>query len=106
MPKIIYRSASGTEDYVDTTAGTTVMQAAVSAGIDGIIAECGGNAMCATCHVFVDPERIEEFAAMAADEDEMLDCAVTDRRDNSRLSCQLVVSDDHDGLVVELPEEQ
>ncbi|UEA58020.1 2Fe-2S iron-sulfur cluster-binding protein [Gordonia otitidis] len=106
MPKIIYRSSDGTENYVDASVGSSVMQAAISAGIDGIVAECGGNAMCATCHVFVDAESPADFPEMAADEDEMLDCAVTEREPNSRLSCQLFVTADHDGLVVDLPAAQ
>ncbi|MFC9837869.1 2Fe-2S iron-sulfur cluster-binding protein [Rhodococcus sp. NPDC127530] len=106
MPKIIYRSADGAENYVDALDGTSVMQAAVSAGIDGIVAECGGNGMCATCHIYLDPERLHEFPAIEAAEDEMLDCAVSPRREGSRLSCQLPINDAHDGIVVELPEAQ
>ena len=106
MPKIVYRAPDGTERGVDAAAGSSVMQAALAAGIDGIVAECGGNAMCATCHVFVDPDRAGELPPMSPEEDEMLDCAMTDRRDTSRLSCQLPVTTELDGLVVELPEAQ
>ena len=106
MPKIVYRTLDGTERAVDATDGRSVMQTALDAGIDGIVAECGGNAMCATCHVYADPERLDDLPAPSPDEDEMLDCAMSDRLPTSRLSCQLPVSAGIDGLVVTIPERQ
>jgi 2Fe-2S ferredoxin len=106
MPKIVYRAPDGTEHPVDAASGSSVMQAALSAGIRGIVAECGGNAMCATCHVYVDPEWLDELAAMSPEEDEMLDCVMSDRLPTSRLSCQIRTSSEIDGLVVTLPERQ
>ncbi len=75
VPKIRF-SCSGSEWAVDAEVGTTVMLAAVSeGGVDGITAECGGNAMCATCHVYVDPETATSLPSMTQEEDDMLDCA-------------------------------
>jgi ferredoxin, 2Fe-2S len=104
MPKIVFVGADGTRDNVDAAVGSTVMRAAVGAGIDGIVAECGGNAMCATCHVYVtDQDGLPELSTA---EDELLEATADPRRGSSRLSCQLPVTEDMDGLVVELPENQ
>ncbi|MCD2131401.1 MULTISPECIES: 2Fe-2S iron-sulfur cluster-binding protein [Rhodococcus] len=101
MPKIRF-SCSGSEWAVDAEVGTTVMLAAVSEGVDGITAECGGNAMCATCHVYVDPETATSLPSMTQEEDDMLDCAAGERRPTSRLSCQIAVTEELDGLRVEV----
>ena len=82
------------------------MQAAVFYGVDGIVAECGGSCMCATCHVYVREDQLAKAPSMEADEDAMLEGTASPRRPNSRLSCQLVVSPEMDGLVVDLPETQ
>jgi 2Fe-2S ferredoxin len=86
--------------------GTSVMMAAVAQDIDGIVAECGGSLMCATCHVYVDEAFDDRLPEMSPDEDEMLEAAACERLPNSRLSCQLVLSEELDGLVVRLPETQ
>ena len=86
--------------------GMSIMQAAVSQGEDGIVSECGGSLMCATCHVYVDPDFAARFPPPTEEEDELLDCTAADRRSTSRLSCQLVVTDALDGLTVEIPSEQ
>ena len=80
------------------------MKAAVSVGIPGILAECGGQAMCATCHIHVlfTPVPLPEIGE---DEDEMLECALSPRVQNSRLSCQITVEDDLDGMTVYVPAE-
>ena len=81
------------------------MRAAVDGGVDGIVGECGGNRMCATCHVYVDLDGIA-VSEISDDEDELLDFAASPRADNSRLSCQVVATDEMDGLVVVLPDRQ
>ncbi len=106
MPKVTYVDPDGTELEVDADAGTSVMMAAVNADIDGIVAECGGSLMCATCHVYVDDAFADRLPEMSADEDEMLEAAASERLPTSRLSCQIELSDELDGLVVRLPETQ
>jgi 2Fe-2S ferredoxin len=106
MPRVTYIDTTGKETTLDIDVGTSVMQAAVLHGIDGIVAECGGSCMCATCHVYVRDDQIEKTPPMQPDEDAMLEGTASERRPNSRLSCQLVVSPEMDGLVVHLPETQ
>ena len=106
MPKITYISHAGASTQVEVPVGTSVMEGAVQNGIDGIVAECGGNAMCATCHVYVDEGWIARLAAMSDEENELLDGVAAERRANSRLSCQIKVTPQLDGLVVRLPDRQ
>ena len=106
MPKITYVAHDGTRHEMEVTEGHSLMEAAVGAGIDGIVAQCGGQMMCATCHVYVDPARLGDMPEMSPTEDAMLDSAVSPREANSRLSCQLVVTPAFDGLVITMPEEQ
>jgi 2Fe-2S ferredoxin len=106
MPKVIYVSATGVSREVDVTAGMTVMAAALKNGIDGILAECGGVCMCSTCHVFVDEKFFDRLPAAQDTEEAVLEIAAIERRPNSRLSCQIKVTDDLDGLIVRLPEKQ
>jgi ferredoxin, 2Fe-2S len=106
MPKVTYVHPNGTRDELEIAIGTSVMQGATANAIDGIVAECGGNAMCATCHVYVDREHIGQLPAMSPEEDALLDGTASERRPNSRLSCQIVLSPALDGLVVHLPERQ
>lgn len=103
---VTYVHPDGTRETIEVEPGTRVMQAAVANDVDGIVAECGGNLMCATCHVYVDEEWAERLPAISADEDEMLEAAASERRPTSRLSCQLLLTDALDGLVVHLPETQ
>jgi 2Fe-2S ferredoxin len=105
MAKVTYLEPDGTERQVEAAEGTTVMEAAVDNDVEGIVAECGGACSCATCHVYVDPQWLPKLPAPDAQEDGMLDC-VLDRRENSRLSCQIVIVQDLDGLVVRVPESQ
>lgn len=104
MPKVTYREPSGEVRIVDTDPGTSLMETALDNDIDGIVGECGGNAMCATCHVYVDEEYLPHLPAMAAAEDAMLDSALAQRCPNSRLGCQIPVTDALDGLTVTVPE--
>ncbi|MGC2412034.1 MAG: 2Fe-2S iron-sulfur cluster-binding protein [Stellaceae bacterium] len=106
MPRVTYISQDEKATTLDIDIGTSVMQAAVLHGVDGIVAECGGSCMCATCHVYVQEDQLAMIPPMDADEDAMLDGTASPRRPNSRLSCQLVVSPEMDGLVVHLPEMQ
>lgn len=106
MPKVTYRHPDGTEQSLDIASGISVMQGAISGGVKGIVAECGGAAMCATCHVYVDDRWIGALPEMNAVESEMLESAASERRSNSRLSCQIKVSPALDGLVVNIPDRQ
>ena len=106
MPKIIFVEADGSRHEVDAKSGISIMENAIANNIDGIEAECGGSCMCATCHCYVEGDDAAKLPAMQSDEDEMLGFVASDRKDSSRLSCQLVVTDDFDGMVVQLPAEQ
>jgi ferredoxin, 2Fe-2S len=106
MPKVTYVSSDGSRRAVEVPVGTSVMQAAIANGIDGIVAECGGSLMCATCHVYVDEVDLGRVPAVGPVEAEMLECTAAERRTTSRLSCQLVVLPALDGLVVHLPATQ
>ncbi len=106
MPKITYVHPDGSRDVLEVPVGTSIMQAAILNSIDGIVAECGGSAMCATCHVYVEEQDLGRTPTMEDAENEMLEFTACERRPNSRLSCQLVVSEEMDGLVVHLPETQ
>lgn len=108
MPKITYVAHDGTEQTADVPLGTSVMRGAVLNDIDGIVAQCGGNAQCATCHVYVDGTCLDRLAPAEPNpnEDYMLDFTVSERRPHSRLSCQLEVTGPMDGLIVHLPERQ
>ena len=105
MPKITYIDASGTARTVDAEIGATVMETAILNGVPGIEAECGGACACATCHVYVDEAWQGKTGEASAMEQDMLDFGY-DVRPNSRLSCQIKVTQDIDGLVVRTPERQ
>ncbi|MFD3488348.1 2Fe-2S iron-sulfur cluster-binding protein [Streptomyces sp. NPDC058665] len=106
MPKVIFVGADGPEHTVDATAGDSVMAAAVKNGVPGIVAECGGNLSCATCHVWVRAEFAPLVGPPGEMEDDLLDLAVAERRDTSRLSCQIDVTQELGGLTVEIPPDQ
>ncbi|MEX2352859.1 MAG: 2Fe-2S iron-sulfur cluster-binding protein [Gammaproteobacteria bacterium] len=105
MAHIKFIAADGKETEIDAENGISVMIAAVNNGIDGIVAECGGAASCATCHVIVDPEWYDKLPAPESIEKDMLEFAA-EPSETSRLSCQIKVTDEIDGLVVRLPESQ
>jgi len=105
MPKIIYIEHDGTERAVDAEAGATVMETAIRNSVPGIVAECGGACSCATCHVHVDEAWSEKVGPPSPMEEDMLDFAF-DVRPTSRLSCQIKVTDELDGLIVRTPEQQ
>ena len=106
MPTIVYVQPDGSRREVDTSSGTSVMRTAVLNDVPGIVAECGGSLMCATCHVYVDPGDLDRVPARSDEEDEMLEVTEAERRETSRLSCQLTVEDALDGLTVHVPEAQ
>jgi 2Fe-2S ferredoxin len=106
MPKVTYVHPDGRREALELAEGISVMQGATSNGVDGILAECGGNCMCATCHVYVEPSQLALLAPMSEEEDALLDGAAAEREPNSRLSCQIKVAPALDGLVVHLPERQ
>jgi 2Fe-2S ferredoxin len=105
MAKIHFVDDSGETRIIDVENGTTVMEAAIRNAIPGIEAECGGACACGTCHVYVDEAWREKIRAPTPMEEDMLDFGF-DVRPNSRLSCQIKVSDELDGLVVTTPERQ
>ena len=105
MPKVTLIEFNGTSHTLEASSGQSVMQVAMSNRVPGIIADCGGSCSCATCHVYVDPEWQGRIPGPSDTEKEMIDCALHVRA-NSRLSCQIVVSDAVDGLVVRIPESQ
>ncbi|MFD4985225.1 2Fe-2S iron-sulfur cluster-binding protein [Streptomyces sp. NPDC058374] len=105
VPKVVYTQSDGADRVVEAVPGDSVMQTAVRNGVPGILGQCGGVLSCATCHVFLAEENADDFAAVGEDEDEMLDCAATDREDNSRLSCQLVLAPGQE-IRVTVPEAQ
>ena len=104
--RITFVQLDGAETTVEIPAGVSVMRGAITNDIDGIVAECGGSCMCATCHVYVESGDVPAFAPRSADEDDMLDVAASPRQDNSRLSCQLVSTSDAAQLRVIVPAEQ
>jgi 2Fe-2S ferredoxin len=105
MGSITFTLADGTACKVETSTGRSVMQIAVANDVHGIIGECGGNAMCATCHVYVD-SGADTQPPVSDVEDEMLDCTASPRETNSRLSCQLFITDGSGDLSVSIPDSQ
>ena len=105
MAKITYIEHDGTEHVIDVKNGLSVMEGAVKNNIPGIDADCGGACACATCHVYVDDAWKSKTGEKSAMEESMLDFA-ENVEENSRLSCQIKVSDSLDGLVVRMPESQ
>jgi len=105
MPKVIYVDHEGTQREVDAKVGTTVMEAAVQNMVPGIDADCGGACACATCHVYVEGSWMEKLKPRDDMEESMLDFA-EDVQENSRLSCQIQLTDELDGITVTTPEVQ
>ncbi|PWK61764.1 2Fe-2S iron-sulfur cluster-binding protein [Aminobacter sp. AP02] len=105
MPRIIYITSDDKRFEIEAQNGATVMETAINAGVPGIDAECGGACSCATCHVYVDASFAETLGGAGPMEADMLDFA-WEATPNSRLSCQIKVSDALDGLVLRLPERQ
>lgn len=105
MPKITYIEHNGTEHTVDVAVGLTVMEGAVQNNIPGIDADCGGACACSTCHAYVNPDWVEKLPAREDMEEDMLDFAYEPNA-RSRLTCQIQVTPELDGLVLQIPEKQ
>ena len=105
MPKVIYIESSGKKHEIDVDSGLSIMEGAVQNDIPGIDADCGGSMSCATCHVYVKEDWYDKLPKKEMGEDDMLDQAY-EPNSSSRLSCQIMVSDDLDGLSVYMPEKQ
>jgi len=105
MPKITYIEHNGKSHEVEVSNGLTVMEGAVQNNIPGIDADCGGSCACATCHVYVEEKCISKLPTMENAEQDMLDMAFEPNK-FSRLSCQLTISDNFDGLIVKMPSKQ
>ena len=105
MPKITYIEHGGKTHTIEVANGLSVMEGAVQNNIPGIDADCGGSMACATCHVYVKEEWLNKLPTKEDGEEDMLDMAFEPKK-NSRLSCQLIVSDELDGLVVNVPSKQ
>ncbi|MBD9529399.1 2Fe-2S iron-sulfur cluster binding domain-containing protein [Paracoccus sp. PAR01] len=104
--KITFIAADGTVTPVEVTAGESIMRAAVQNDVDGVIGECGGSMMCATCHCYVDDAWTDAVGPQEDGESDLLDCAASEVRASSRLSCQIKMRPELDGLVIHLPESQ
>ena len=105
MPTVVFEKADGSSQEVHIESGTSVMQGAVDNMVDGILGDCGGCCSCATCHCYVADEWKDKVGDPDDVEKDMLEFVI-EPQPNSRLSCQIVVTDDLDGLVVKLPESQ
>ena len=103
MPDVVFLLPDSSVQTVAADDGCTVMQAAVDNGIPGIVGECGGSAVCGTCHVYVDATFADRLPPVDLVEDEVLDLSTAERRPTSRLGCQMVMRSDLDGLTVEVP---
>ncbi len=106
MARITYIEHNGTQHVVDVKPGLTVMEGARNNNIPGIEADCGGACACSTCHVYVDPAWTDRLPARGDLEEDMLDFAYEPDPERSRLTCQLKVTDELDGLIVQMPERQ
>ena len=105
MPKITYKDNQGNSKTIEVENGLSVMEGAIQNNIPGIDADCGGSMACATCHVYVEEKWLNKLIKPEESEEDMIDMAFEPKK-NSRLSCQLIVADELDGLVVTTPEKQ
>jgi len=105
MIKITFIEHNGTEHVVESDAGKSLMQVAISNGVPGIVADCGGCLACATCHAYIDPAWVDKLPPKSKDEADLLETCMSPQ-ENSRLTCQINVKPELDGIVVRLPESQ
>ena len=106
MPSVTYFSRAGNSRKLEVPSGMSVMQAALNHRIEGLLGECGGNCMCDTCHVYVDAAFLDRIPPAKPNEKSMLSSAAEGPEPNSRLSCQIKMTDELDGLIVRLPAKQ
>jgi 2Fe-2S ferredoxin len=106
MAKVTYIEHNGTEHVVNVDNGMTAMEGARDSNIPGIDGDCGGACACSTCHAYLHPDWVEKVPAMDAMEEDMLDFAFEPDMSRSRLTCQIVITDAMDGLIMQLPEKQ
>lgn len=106
MIKVTYVQPDGRETTVNAKLSDSVMQTALNNNVDGIIAECGGSMACATCHVYVANDCTDKVGERMDGEEDMLECALSEMKQTSRLSCQIKLTEAMDGLRVHIPEEQ
>ena len=106
MPTVTYQPAEGPPSVIDAPLGATARDVALANDVEGIIGECGGQAMCASCHVYVEEPFLALLPAIEDDEDAMLDSTASPRLPGSRLSCQIRLTEELDGLILRLPKEQ
>jgi 2Fe-2S ferredoxin len=106
MPTLLITTPDGAEHDVSAQPGRSLLQIAQDAGLDGLVAECGGSCVCATCHCIVHADDVARVAPPADDENQMLDFTATDREPGSRLACQLMMDATHEGLRVRIAERQ
>jgi ferredoxin, 2Fe-2S len=106
MPTVVFHHQDSPPDTLEADAGTSLMRVAVQAGVRGIVGECGGQAMCATCHVYVHPEYLDRLEPIGEDEDEMLEDTAAPRLDRSRLGCQVQLDDAVPEIHVDVPQTQ
>ena len=104
--QVRFIEASGEEHLVEAAVGISAMEAAIQNGVPGIDGDCGGNAACGTCHVLVDRAWIDRVGVERSDHEEAMIELIEDAQDNSRLCCQIALSDALDGIVLHLPEAQ
>ena len=105
MPKITYKDNSGSSKTIEVEKGLSVMEGAIQNDVPGIDADCGGSMACATCHVYVEEKWLNKLPKAEEAEEDMIDMAIKTKK-NSRLSCQLIITDDLDGLIVTTPKQQ
>ena len=105
MPKVTYIEFNGTEHVVNVEKGLTIMEGAIQNNVEGIDADCGGSMACATCHVYVPENWFNKIEKSQDAEQDMIDMAYEPKK-NSRLSCQIIISDELDGLEVTTPKKQ
>jgi 2Fe-2S ferredoxin len=106
MPMVTYISSRGVSRKIDVPCGMSVMQAALNHRVEGILGECGGNSMCATCHVYVEPSYLDRIPPAKENEKFMLSIAAEGPETNSRLCCQIKMTENLDGIIVRLPGKQ
>jgi len=106
MPEIVMSDSNGLEHRLVAEVGDDLMSLAVRNGVPGIVGECGGNLSCGTCHVWLGSKHLDHAGEISEMEEDMLDMGVSDRRESSRLGCQVTITDELDGLTVDIPPTQ